>query len=337
MGMDAEVPSASMSRPLRLEYPGSLWHITVRGNEKRPTFHTDRDRLRFLDLLGEAVRRFRWILTAYVLMSNHYHLLLQLTEETLATGMHWLNGTYAPWFNRSHERVGHLFQGRYKSHLIEKETYFLEVVRYVVLNPVRANMVEWPDAYEWSSYRATAGRCATPPWLAADNVLAHFANDRGVARARYAAFVEAGIDCADSPWNDLVGQMYLGSEAFVKRMRDRVEVKPRVAEHPLAQRDAARPTMAAIVAAVATVLDVPEERIRYGRGGAPRSLAAWIGCYEGLLTNGEIAATLRLRSDRRVTSLVADCDRELRQNEVLRECADRCLATMGRKKCRLQT
>ncbi len=320
-----------MSRPLRLEYPGSLWHITVRGNEKRPTFLDDRDRRRFLELLGEAVRRFRWILTAYVLMSNHYHLLLELTEETLASGMKWLNGTYAQWFNYSHDRVGHLFQGRYKSHLIEKEMYFLEVARYVVLNPVRANIVEWPDAYDWSSFRATVGRSGPPAWLATDNVLGHFANDRGVARARYAAFVEAGIDSARSPWNDLVGQMYLGSEAFVNRVRDRVEVKPRVTEHPLAQRNVARPDMTTIVSAVANVMGVPEDRIRYGRGGMPRNLAAWIGCYEGLLTNNEIAATLRLRSDAQVTNLVTACNRELRENDILREAVDRCLTTLGRK------
>src|SRR4051794_2665905 len=137
-----------MSRPLRLEFPGSLWHITQRGNERRPMFYTDDDRCHFLDLLAEAVERFKWIVTAYALMPNHYHLLLELIEDdTLSRGMKWLNGTYAQWFNRKHARVGHLVQGRFHGFLIDRETYFLEVLRYVVLNPVRAKIVRYPEEY----------------------------------------------------------------------------------------------------------------------------------------------------------------------------------------------
>src|SRR4051812_40302741 len=124
-----------MARPLRLEYPGSLWHITVRGNEKRPIYYDDQDRVLFLELLAETVKRFDWILSAYVLMSNHFHLMLQLTAATLSRGMHWLNGRYVQRFNARHERVGHLYQGRYKSILVERETHGLELSRYVVLNP----------------------------------------------------------------------------------------------------------------------------------------------------------------------------------------------------------
>ena len=330
--MNAEVPSAfSMTRPLRLEYPGSLWHITARGNEKRPTFFDDRDRRRFLDLLAEAVTRARWTLFAYVLMPNHYHLLLELTAETLSAGMKWLNGTYAQWFNDAHDRVGHLFQGRFKSHLVEKETYFLEVARYIVLNPVRAKMVDGPSAYEWSSYRATGGITAAPSWLASDDLLSHFENDRGAARARYKAFVNAAAGSSSCPWNNLVGQMYLGSEAFLETVRDRVAVKPRVTEHPVKQRHVLTFGMADVVSAVATVMGVPEDRIRRGRGGVPRNLTAWIARYEGLLTNGEIAAGLRLRSEAQVTNLVSACNHELRQSGLLREAVDRCLTTIRRK------
>src|SRR3954454_8000847 len=112
-----------MSRPLRIEYPGSFWHITQRGNERRPTFDDDIDRRRMLELLGEAACRFNWIVTAYALMTDQYHLVLELNEvDTLSRGLKWLNGTYAQYFNRRHERVGHLFQGRFKSFLIDKET-----------------------------------------------------------------------------------------------------------------------------------------------------------------------------------------------------------------------
>src|SRR5687768_14261290 len=112
-----------MARPLRIEYPGALFHITARGNERRLIFRDDGDRHRFMRMLAEAVDRFGWILTAYVLMPNHFHLVLELTRMTLSRGMQWLNGTYAHAFNRRHDRVGHLFQGRFKAFLVEKETY----------------------------------------------------------------------------------------------------------------------------------------------------------------------------------------------------------------------
>jgi putative transposase len=130
-----------MARPLRLEHPGGVWHITSRGNERRDIFHTDRDRLRFLEFLSKAARRYNWTVYAYVLMSNHFHLVIETPEMTLSRGMHWLNGVYAQWFNRTRDRVGHLFQGRPKAILIEREGYLLEVLRYVALNPVRARMV----------------------------------------------------------------------------------------------------------------------------------------------------------------------------------------------------
>ncbi len=146
-----------MARPLRLEFPGAVFHVTSRGNERKPIFRCDADRLMFVALLGEAVRRFDWMIHAYVLMSTHFHLVIETPRETLSEGMHWLNGTYAQWFNRKYKRVGHLLQGRFSSFLIEKESYLAEVMRYVVLNPVRAKMVERPEDHCWSSYRAMAG------------------------------------------------------------------------------------------------------------------------------------------------------------------------------------
>lgn len=319
-----------MARPLRIQYPGALVHVTARGNEKRPTFFDDRDRNQFLELLAEAIRRFEWILDAYVLMSNHFHLLLELTETTLSDGMGWLNGSYAQWFNAAHSRVGHLLQGRFESPLIEKQTYFEEVLRYIVLNPVRARMVTCPADYEWSSYRSTAGLCDAPEWLSVDNALAPFGDDRGVARARYKAFVDAAIASADSPWNNLEGQIYLGSDSFIEEMRTRIEVKPRSHDHPRVQREL-RPAMCEVISAVTEVMGLPRERIQSRAGGMARSLVAWIGRYESNLTNRQIAAGLRLRSPGHVSDIVAECDRELSRNAMLREAVDRCMSTLGGK------
>jgi putative transposase len=329
----AEVPSAfAMSRPLRLQFPGALFHVTSRGNERRDIFRGDVDRVRFLELLAKAVERFRWILYAYVLMSNHFHLLFELTEEaTLSSGMRWLNGRYAEAFNARHDRVGHLVQGPFDSRLIERETYFLEVARYVVLNPVRAGMVEQPEDYVWSSYRATIGESPLPGWLASDELLLHFADDRGRAEARYRCFVEDPIARSRNVWADLVGGMYLGSEPWIERMREKVELKPRCTEHPRRHRILSRPSMAEIITTVADLMRADEFSVRLGHGGIPRMMAAWLGSYEGLLTNAQIAAALRLRSGSRVTALVRSCERELTQNELIREAIDRCVSTLRRK------
>jgi putative transposase len=321
-----------MSRPLRLEYPGSLWHITVRGNGRQDIFHGDHDREVFLELLGACVSRFAWILPAYVLMSNHFHLVIQLTCETLSRGMQWLDSKYAQAFNRRHQRVGHLYQGRFKACLIEKEAYYLEVLRYVVLNPVRAAMVTRPEEHPWSSHRAVLGVAKAPGWLAVDDVLVQFGPNRDLARACYQDFVNAAIGAERAPWADLVGQIYLGTDAWIKRVRKQVDLKPRVDDHPRPQRVVGGPSMAAVVAAVAVTLSIDEERIRHGRGGMPRMIAAWIGCHEALLTNRDVAAGLRLRSSGNVTDLIRTCDRELARNRILRARIDHCIATIRRGK-----
>jgi hypothetical protein len=159
-----------------------------------------------------------------------------------------------------------------------------------------------------------------------------FGEDRGVARERYKAFVEAGIDDCESPWNDLVGQIYLGSEEFVEKMRDRVEVKPRSHDYPAAQREIARPTISSIISGVAITMNVSEDQIRLGGGSVARRIVAWLARYEGNLTNGQIGAALRLRSDGHVARMIAACDRELSEDEDLRDVVDRCVSTFGRKR-----
>jgi putative transposase len=323
-----------MARPLRLEYPGALFHVTARGNARQNIFRDDKDREFFLEQLGTCVERFAWILTAYVLMGNHFHLLIQLTRETLSGGMKWLNGKYAQAFNRRHNRVGHLFQGRFNAPLIEKESYFLEVLRYVVLNPVRAEIVARPEDYIWSSHRAVLGAAPAPEWLAVDDALVQFAPDWKLARASYESFVNAAIGVEKNLWKDLVGQTYLGSDAWIDSVRERIALKPRADDHPVAQRDPAEPTMAEIVAAVAETFSIGEDRIRFGHGGIPRMIAAWIGSNEALLTHRQIAAGLRFRSAGHVTNLIRRCGREVDQNPVLQEGINRCVATMRRKNYR---
>ena len=154
-----------MARPLRLEFPGALYHLTSRGDGQEAIYRDDEDRGTCLEVLANTVRRFHWRAHAYCLMGNHYHLLVETEDPNLAQGMRHFNGVYTQRFNRRHGRSGHVFQGRYHAVLVQKDSYLLELARYIVLNPVRANMVRSPRDWPWSSYRATAGLIAAPDWL----------------------------------------------------------------------------------------------------------------------------------------------------------------------------
>ena len=207
-----------MSRPIRIEFPDALYHVTARGDRREAIFDDDLDRRLFLSTLAQVVNRFNWVCHAWCLMDNHYHLLIQTPDGNLSKGMRQLNGVYTQASNRRHRRVGHLFQGRFKAILVDGDAYLLELSRYVVLNPVRAGMVKAPADWPWSSYRASVGLEPPQPWLAVDGLLANFAEQRGLAQTRYAKFVAEGIK-AESPWSRLKGQVYLGDEQFVQRMQ----------------------------------------------------------------------------------------------------------------------
>ena len=281
----------------------------------------------FLTLLGRAVKRFGWSLTAWVLMTNHFHLVVQTPEANLSRGMHWLNGVYAGWFNRRHRRSGHLFEGRFHAFLVEKESYFLELLRYVVLNPVRAKMVARPEDYHWSSYRSTAGSETAEAWLDVASILDLFDSDSTVAQQRYQAFVLAKVDVPDCLWDSAVSGIYLGTDTWAKRMRKIVESQPRSTDHPKAHRAVGRPKMAAIIAAVARTGPRTAADLRAMRGPL-RRLVAWIGWHEGLVTLRSIAASLRLRSEGYVSAMIRRCERELEQHSGLLQQFDRALALL---------
>jgi putative transposase len=211
-----------MARPLRIEFSGALYHVTARGNERRNIFFSDEDRLRFLSSLGEVCEEFNWRCHAYCQMTNHYHLLVETLDANLSKGMRHLNGVYTQTINRTHRRVGHLFQGRFKGILVEKENYLLELARYIALNPVRARMVAQARDWVWSSYCATVGLTPAPPFLTTDWLLSAFGGERREARLRFERFVADGME-RPSPWRDLRHQIYLGSDRFVESMQQRIK------------------------------------------------------------------------------------------------------------------
>ena len=171
-----------MARPLRIEFPGAFYHVTSRGDRREAIYEDDEDRVAFLDVLGAVVTDFEWQCLAYCLMTNHYHLFVQTAHGNLSNGMRQLNGVFTQWSNKRYRRSGHLFQGRYKGILVDSASYFQEVCRYVVLNPVRARMVADPAAWPWSSFRATVGLESAPSWLAVEAVLAAFGRMRNEAQ-----------------------------------------------------------------------------------------------------------------------------------------------------------
>lgn len=237
----------AMARPLRIEYPGALYHVTSRGDRREAIYEDDEDRRNFLRILAEVISRFRWLCHAYCLMPNHYHLVVETPEGNLSKGMRQLNGMYTQASNRRHQRVGHLFQGRFKGILVDQDSYLLELARYVVLNPVRAGLVKRQEAYLWSSYRAMAGLSPTPVWLASDAILSQFGRRQADARRRYAKFVLEGTS-NESVWTGLRQQIYLGDERFAERMRKRAKIQGDVSSIPRAQRRKPAPSLAAIAA-----------------------------------------------------------------------------------------
>jgi len=226
-----------MARPLRIQYPGAVYHLTNRGNEKRAIFTDDWDREAFLDLLHQVNRRYRWLCHAYCLMENHYHLLVETPEGNLSIGMRQLNGVYTQAFNRRQGRVGHLFQGRYKALLIQKDSHLLEVCRYIVGNPVRAGLVPEAEDWKWSSYRATAGKSKPHPCLTIAWVLGQLGGPTG-----YRRFVQEGIH-QDSPWKGAKAQSILGGEDFVETLSAHLQGYRQIPEISKEQRFLARPRL----------------------------------------------------------------------------------------------
>ena len=224
-----------MSRPLRIEFAGALYHVTSRGDGQEDIFLEDSDRELFLEVLAEVSERFNWTVHSYCLMGNHYHLLLETPDGNLSKGMRQLNGVYTQRINRKHKRVGHVFQGRYKAIIVQKQTYLLELARYIVLNPVRAQMVRSAKDWSWSSYRATAGMADTPAWLKTDWILSSFSAKRAEAIERYRAFIAEGKN-QPPLWVQLKNQIYLGTDAFVEKMQSKKPAKEDLSEIPLGQR-----------------------------------------------------------------------------------------------------
>ncbi|MHC4176327.1 MAG: transposase [Planctomycetota bacterium] len=297
-----------MARPLRIEFPGALYHVTSRGNERKPIVRDDADRQERLDWLRRTVETYGWRLHAFVLMRNHDHVFVETPEPNLSAGMQYLNGSYTSYFNRRHRRCGHLLQGRFKGHLIEQEGYFLEVSRYIHLNPVRAKAVARPEDYHWSSYQGyiRAGRAV--PWVTYARVLGEFGRKATAARRAYSRFVRAATEeHPPSPFVDAMGGLLVGSERFITKMRGLLRDRPDDDALPELAPLKPRPALQRIVETVAAHFGHDARRWQPGRrvDDASRAVAAYVARRHFGYSAGEVATALGYRGHGGVHSAVA--------------------------------
>lgn len=282
-----------MARPLRIEYPGALYHAISRGNEKKDIFKDNRDRVKFLDLLEECCERFGIIIYCYVLMGNHYHLLLETPQGNLHRVMHWLNATYVSYFNYRHKRSGSLLQGRYKAILVDKDHYLLELTRYIHLNPYRAGMVTDPSFYRWSSYRAYLGIAKRMEWVDYSAILSIFSSTESTAREKYMDYVNKGLDePTENLMERLYGQVILGDKSFISKIKakyNRDTVSTEITDH---KKFGQKLEAEEIFSAVEQTLSVRREHLlkKSCKNNLARKIALFMMKKYTYLNNQEIAA-----------------------------------------------
>ncbi|MDP8262375.1 MAG: transposase [Candidatus Ancaeobacter aquaticus] len=207
-----------MSRPLRIEYPGALYHVTARGNERKNIFGSERDNEKFLSYIESAHDKFGLIVHAYCLMPNHYHLLIETPHSNLCKCMHFINSSYTKYFNIKTKRAGHLFQGRYKSILVDKDNYLMALTRYLHLNPVKAKTHKKPQEYKWSSYRYYVLNDPAPLYMHTEFTLGFFNKNKN----EYRKYVEVDSNnIVDGPYNKINVGCILGDDDFVREVKEK--------------------------------------------------------------------------------------------------------------------
>jgi len=212
-----------MARPLRIEYEGALYHITARGNERRKIYFAESDYEKFKQYIVEAKEKHDCIIHCYVLMGNHYHLIIETSRANLSRVMHFINGAYTTYINVKRKRSGHLFQGRYKAIVIDADSYLLELSRYIHLNPVRAGIVENPGEYPYSSYKSYITK-NKESMITRDLILEMLSKQKGGVKKRYRAYVESVLgEELENPLKNIYGGMMLGSNIFIKNILGRIK------------------------------------------------------------------------------------------------------------------
>ena len=316
-----------MARPLRIEFEGAIYHVMSRGNARQAIFDGEGDYERLRDGLALTVGRYGWEVLTFVFMPNHLHLFLRTPQPNLSRGMQYLLSGYANWFAKRHRRPGHLFQGRFKGELVEDETYFWTVSRYIHLNPVRGRrpLVTHPRDWAWSSYPGYASRSQRLDWMAYDVVYSAWQGEMGgrSAAAAYRGFVEQGlVEPPESPFRHAADGRLLGSQPFVDAMRERMK-RPHYEDDVPAARRLSNVATDTVLAAVAEHYGVSRATFQErGRGDASRDVAAWLARRWTTATLRELAESFGLSHPGSVSNLLRRVDRTVAESTALRRAID---------------
>jgi REP element-mobilizing transposase RayT len=336
-----------MARPLRIVCPGAWYHVTARGNERRDIFRDDKDRFHFLETLGEMTVRFDVRIHAYVLMGNHYHLLLELRQANLSQAVQWLNVSYSVWFNRRHRRSGHLFQGRFKSIVVEPRAWGVGLSAYIHLNPVRVSALglskarrqqaravamEEPDeaivagrletlrAYRWSSYKAYTRAARRPAWLECATVLEMGGGKAAQRVANYRRYVENQLreGLPQSPWEALTDRVLLGGADFLRKVRASLSKEGRARMAPKSIRQPA--SFREVVAAVEKARGEKWEEFRERHGDAGRDQVLYLARRATALSLADLAKAAKLNQHATVVMAIKRYEKRARKEPEKSSC-----------------
>lgn len=304
-----------MARPLRIQYENALYHVMSRGNERKNIVRDDLDRKKRLEWLEKTVEIYGWDLFSFVLMDNHDHLFLQTPQANLSEGMQYLNGCYTSYFNRRHRRHGHLFQGRFRAQLIEEQGHYLELSRYIHLNPVRANMVDRPEQWRWSSYPGYHRSSKILSWVDYDTVLGEFGSTKQKAKKQYRVFVRQGMDKRlQSPVSGAVSGLIVGSDTFVSKIKDMLVDHDEDLNVPDLSNLKDKPSLTKIIHTVGAVFGESTKSWQNGRrvDNASRAMAAYIARKEYGYSALAVSKGLGYRSHSGVAEAIRRVERSKR-------------------------
>jgi REP element-mobilizing transposase RayT len=310
-----------MARPLRIIYSGAFYHVTSRGNERKNIFKSKKDRERFLEYLASATFRYDAVIHTYCLMDNHYHLLLETPSANLSQIMRHINGAYTTYFNIKHKRAGHLFQGRFRAILVDKDAYAKELSRYIHLNPVRAEIVATPENYEWSSYQYYIGLKKSPDWLKKDFILGYFGCKIKEANSEYKKFVRRLLKKEyESPLEQAVGSALLGGHEFIDFIKNNYLFdKKKIKDIPELKNFSRKPELDEIFNTIDIVLnmDPPLARnvkmyfARHYSGKPLKDIAKYFNIGDSGVSQASRRISMKIREDRKLKKKIEQIEMKL--------------------------
>ena len=278
-----------MARPLRIEYEGAFYHVTTRGNEQKKIFFSNSDYEKFKHYLKESQEKYGYLLHCFVLMTNHYHLLIETPKPNLNRVMHYINSSYTNYINIKRGRSGHLFRGRYKALLIDRDNYLVELSRYIHLNPVRAEIVEKPEDYSYSSYRNYIHK-ELKDIVYCDLILEMISRNKGMAIKRYKDFVEGVIGIKlKNPLQQVYGGMILGGKRFIKEALNKLN-EDDLSREDVSHRRALKTVYSAeeVIEKICVGFDLRESEILDNKQKTYRDIAIYLMKKSTGLTNRQI-------------------------------------------------